>query len=100
MAIVYYEACALSSNMSKRYDSERKYERQKTKLNYYKEGEMFDDAPSPRYARERATLVLLRFVRSDWSWESDLLNQALQPHGAGNTLRGTEMGSERTLALL
>ena len=58
------------------------------------------DAPSPRYARERATLVLLRFVRSDWSWESDLLNQALQPHGAGNALRGTEMGSERTLALL
>ena len=26
------------------------------------------------------------FVRSDWSWESDLPNQALQPHGAGNTL--------------
>ena len=44
------------------------------------------DAPSPRYARERATLVLLRFVRSDWSWESDLPNQALQPHGAGNAL--------------
>jgi hypothetical protein len=42
MAIVYYEACALSSNMSKRYNSERKYERQKTKLNYYKEGEMFE----------------------------------------------------------
>ena len=28
------------------------------------------------------------FVRSDWSWESDLPNQALQPHGAGNALRG------------
>ena len=40
------------------------------------------------------------FVRLDWSWESDLPNQALQPHGAGNALRGTEMGSERTLALL
>ena len=40
------------------------------------------------------------FVRSDWSWESDLPNQALQPHGAGNALRGTETGLERTLALL
>ena len=40
------------------------------------------------------------FVRSDWSWESDLPNQALQPHRAGNTLRGTETGLERTLALL
>jgi hypothetical protein len=40
------------------------------------------------------------FVRSDWSWESDLPNQALQPHGAGNALRGTEMGSKRTLTLL
>ena len=26
------------------------------------------------------------FARSDWPWESDLLNQALQPHRAGNTL--------------
>ena len=58
------------------------------------------DAPSPHSTRERATLVLSGFVRSDWSWESDLPNLALQPHGAGNALRGTEMGSERTLALL
>ena len=28
------------------------------------------------------------FVRSDWSWESDLPNQALQPHRAGNALGG------------
>ena len=28
------------------------------------------------------------FVRSDWPWESDLPNQALQPHGAGNALGG------------
>jgi hypothetical protein len=40
------------------------------------------------------------FVRSDWPWESDLPNQALQPHGAGNALGETEMGSEHTLALL
>ena len=28
------------------------------------------------------------FVRSDWSWESNFPNQALQPHGAGNALGG------------
>jgi hypothetical protein len=28
------------------------------------------------------------FVRLDWPWESDLSNQVLQPHGAGNALGG------------